>query len=446
MNGQRSSNGLPSGRSRRKGSRWGTMLRLLYPGLGVKRWLLAGAFGIAVISIGFAFMIRKLFAISFPDFLPSYFEGLLLLVVGSGVILLAMYGLFRSIGPLILESSSLEGIAETIYTRRSLGRGPKIVAIGGGTGLSVLLRGLKEYTDNLTAVVTVGDDGGSSGRLRRELGVLPPGDFRNCLVALADEDTLLAELFQYRFDQGDGLKGHSFGNLFIVAMTNVTHNFEQALYESSRVLAVHGTLVPATMANLQLSANLKDGSTIHGESRITERGGDIANLFIRPADAEPSPMAVDAISDADLIVIGPGSLYTSILPNLLVRGIASAIGESSATKIYVCNVATQIGETGGYSVSDHLGALQEHTFTEIVDYVVANHSPIEMGDQYLGAPVVHGGAPLRYAVLKQADLADLELPVRHDSVKLAREIMDVYRSDRKNNASLGFPVGSSTRN
>ena len=232
------------------------LLKLLYPGLGIKRWLFVGAMGVTVWSIGVAFLLRKLFSFAdpFPDFLPSYLEGVLLVVAAVALVGIAIFGLYRSIGPMVLSKQNMSSLADAVYTRRARERGPRIVAIGGGTGLSVLLRGLKLHTDNLTAIVTVGDDGGSSGRLRRELGVLPPGDFRNCIVALSESEPLLADLFQYRFEQGGGLQGHSFGNLFIVAMANVTDSFEEALRESSKVLAVHGQVMPATVANVRLSA------------------------------------------------------------------------------------------------------------------------------------------------------------------------------------------------
>ena len=303
--------------------------------------------------------------------------------------------------------------------------------IGGGTGPSVLLRGLKAYTDNLSVIVTVADDGGSSGRLRRELGVLPPGDFRNCLVAMSESEPLLADLFQYRFDQGNGLEGHSFGNLFIVAMTNVAGSFEKALHESSKVLAVHGRILPATMANLSLSALLKDGSVVDGESSITERGGQIERLRIEPQNARAYPEAVEAIREAQLIVIGPGSLYTSIVPNLLVSGIVEAISDSDAPKVYICNVATQVGETDGYTVSDHVEALQRQTFPAIVGHVIVNDRIRPLGDRFLGQPVESDGSSLGHVRLHEADLADPDHPVRHDSTKLAKIVMDVYQGRSK---------------
>ena len=429
MDGGTPSSGMSGG----PGSKWSIVRKLLYLGLGVKRWLLIGAMGIGVSSVGIAFVLKNVFDLHLPHFLPWYLEGVFLAAIGALVILLSIYGLYRSVGPLLFATASVDALADTLYTRRSRGRGPRIAAIGGGTGLSVLLRGLKAYTDNLSAIVTVADDGGSSGRLRRELSVLPPGDFRNCLVAMADDESLVGELFQYRFEQGDGLEGHSFGNLFIVAMSNVTGSFERALYESSRVLAVHGQILPATVANLGLSAWLHDGTVVHGESSITERGGSIDRIAIQPEDAEAYPQAVDAIREAQLIVIGPGSLYTSILPNLLVQGIADAVSRSVALKIYVCNVATQKGETDGYSVARHVDTLQSHTNRGIVDYVVANDSPRELGPAFAGQPVMQDASEMRQVQVIGDDLMDRSHPVRHDPSRLAQVVMDVYHGKRRAN-------------
>ena len=428
-----------NGVSGERGSRswWTVAGKFFYFGLGVKRWLLVGALGIAICSIGLAIVIKNLFSLHLPDLLPWYFEGFLVGVVGVAVILVSMYGLYRSLGPVLFASASIDTLADTIYTRRYRGRGPRVVAIGGGTGLSVLLRGLKAYTDNLSAIVTVADDGGSSGRLRRELGVLPPGDFRNCLVAMSDDESLVGELFQYRFDQGDGLEGHSFGNLFIAAMSNVTGSFEQAISESSRVLAVHGQILPATVANLSLSARLKDGTVVRGESSITERGGAIDRVLIEPANAAAHPPALEAITRAQLIVIGPGSLYTSLLPNLLVPGIASAVVDSNAVKIYVCNVATENGESDGYAVEDHVEALQAHTAPTIVDYVLANESLLELPPPFLGQPVASDGRDMEHVRLIGADLVDASRRVRHDSTKLAQGVIDVYHGKRRPASAIG---------
>ena len=401
-------------------------LRLLYPGIGLKRWAAIGAIGVFICSIGMAFLLRKFFALPFPDFLPWYFEGFLMLGVGGGFILLSMYGFYKTLTPFMARSQPIDSLADSIYNRWHRGRGPRIVTIGGGTGLSVLLRGLRKHTDNLTAVITVADDGGSSGRLRRELGVLPPGDFRNCLVAMSEDESLLAELFQYRFEEGDGLKGHSFGNLFIVAMANVTEGFDQALVESSRVLAVRGRVVPATSSNLQLSARFRDGSLVRGESSIAQRKGEIERLMIEPEEAAAHPLAVRAIEEAELVVIGPGSLYSSILPNLMVSGISNAVRDTAAPVVYVCNVATQIGETGGYTLAEHVAALRRHTFDEIADYIIGNSDPPDIGDRFEGEGVVHDGSPLRNATIILSDLVDESHPVRHDSDKLADAIMRIH--------------------
>ena len=432
MNGTfRRSERLYSVNGHKRKAPWLDILKLATPGIGLKRWMLLGAFGMLMCLLGLAYVFVELVTLRPPDMLPLYLEGVLLLCGGGLVIYLALFGLYRSVGPLILDSPAINSIANTIYTRRSLARGPRIVAIGGGTGLSVLLRGLKEYTDNITAIVTVGDDGGSSGRLREELGVLPPGDFRNCLVAMSDAESLVGELFQYRFDEGDCLKGHSFGNLFIAAMTGVTQSFDRALVESSRVLAVHGRIVPATMANLRLSVKLKSGEVIHGESKVVEAQGGIERLMIDPPEAEAHPMAIEALKEAQLIVVGPGSLYTSILPNLMVKGITEAIRSSSATKVYVSNIATQEGETEGYSVIDHHDALTRHTFPGIVDNMLANDNPRELGPNFFGTPVRYNGEPLNGTSLHLQDLTDPSHPVRHDSHKLARSIMEVYHESNK---------------
>ena len=302
---------------------------------------------------------------------------------------------------------------------------PHIVAIGGGTGLSVLLRGLKQHTRRITAVIGVTDDGGSSGRLRREMGIIPPGDFRNCIVALSDEDSLLKELFQYRFPEGSELQGHSFGNLFIAAMTDVTNSFEDALTESSRILSVTGQVVPATIENVNLSVKLADGRFIKGESNVKESSSEIEELFIDPPDAEASPAAIKAIGEADLIVIGPGSLYTSILPNLMVPGIVDAISESKGIKYYICNVATEIGETQHFNVVKHIDVLERYLGSGILDMIIANDNIDDIGGQFLGEAVDPNTDSTKH-LIATSDLLDKEHKVRHDSGKLAKFIMENY--------------------
>jgi|TARA_B100001245_G_scaffold225799_1_gene200742 uncharacterized cofD-like protein len=302
---------------------------------------------------------------------------------------------------------------------------PHIVAIGGGTGLSVLLKGLKQHTQRITAIIGVADDGGSSGRLRREMGIIPPGDFRNCIVALSDEDSLLKELFQYRFPEGSELQGHSFGNLFIAAMTDVTNSFEDALTESSRILSVTGQVVPATIENVNLSVKLADGRFIKGESKVKESSSEIKELFIDPPDAEASPAAIKAISEADLIVIGPGSLYTSILPNLMVPGIVDAISESKGIKYYICNVATEIGETQHFNVVKHIDVLESYLGPGILDMIIANDNIGSIGEQFRGEAVDPNTGSTKHLIVT-SDLLDEEHKVRHDSDKLAKFIMRNY--------------------
>jgi uncharacterized cofD-like protein len=259
------------------------------------------------------------------------------------------------------------------YQKAKLRRGPKIAAIGGGTGMPNVLRGMKRYTANLSAVVTVADDGGSSGRLRKDYRILPPGDIRNCIVALADEETLLGKLFQYRFGKKGELAGHSFGNLFITAMSHVVGDMPSAINESSKVLAIHGQVHPVTLANITLKAKLKDGRRITGESNIPKAKGAIERVYISPANCAPYPAAIDAIKNADVVVIGPGSLYTSIIPNLIVEGVGRAMRSKRSLKIYICNIMTQPGETDGYKVSDHIKAMFGHAGEGIIDYVIANN-------------------------------------------------------------------------
>lgn len=345
-------------------NRW---FKWLAPGILVKRWLLLSAGGVLLTSLGFAvwmkltpifYLIQLLEQIfqGITGLVPSYVSGPLAMASG---LLLVWWGHSRSLGSIteVLMPDGDEDLIDVLLAHRRLHRGPRIVVIGGGTGLSTLLRGLKAYSANITAIVTVADDGGSSGRLRREIGVLPPGDIRNCLAALADEEKLMTELFQYRFQAGDGLVGHSFGNLFLTAMSEITGDLEQAIAASSKVLAVRGQVLPATLSDMQLWAELSDGRRITGESSITEARGCIARIGCIPTNPPALPKAVKAIQEADFIIVGPGSLYTSIIPNLLVPEITAAIATSKAPKIYVCNIMTQEGETQGYSVGDHVRAI-----------------------------------------------------------------------------------------
>lgn len=407
----------------------------------VKRWLALLLAGTSIVGLGVAYLLRDIYVSwTFPpvfyyltlQFIPRAVRGLLFGLLGFGAIAVAIYRLNRSLLAAFVRPGQ-EDLAETVYKHWQRDRGPKIVAIGGGTGLSTLLRGLKEHTSNITAIVTVADDGGSSGRLRQQLGVLPPGDFRNCLAALADSESLTTQLFQYRFGEGEGLNGHSFGNLFIVAMAGVTGNFERGLLESSKVLAVRGQILPSTLENVTLVAELRDEDApgpsanpqwVEGESLIPASGRPIERVFLQP-DAVPAyPGALRAILDADLIVAGPGSLYTSILPNLLVQDIVKAVQASRAKKIYICNVATQPGETEGYTLGDHMAALHRHIGPNLFTSVLANDTftytlPDLPGMRWV-PPDHPSDAP--YQVFT-ADMVEKDYPWRHDPAKLAKWLM-----------------------
>ena len=414
-----------------------SFVKWFYFGMHIKRWLLLLVIGVAIMGLGFGYFLREVYTIyTFPgevyyltlQFLPRYARGAIFLGLSASLILFAIWQLNKSLLSAFVRPGRDESLVDIIYNHRYLRRGPKVVAIGGGTGLSTLLRGLKEDTGNLTAIVTVADDGGSSGRLRKELGLPPPGDVRNCIAALADAEPLMTRLFQYRFNEGEGLEGHSFGNLFIAAMTEITGNFEEAVRETSRVLAVRGQILPSTLTNVTLSALTEDDESIHGESQITERGSRIKQLFIHPDNAQANPDAIRAILNADLIVVGPGSLYTSVLPNLLVEGIRRAIEMSKAVKVYVCNVATQHGETDTFAVSDHYKALYQHVNDGLFHYVIANTNidAEALPEEWRSEPVRIDRARVNGAAIIGADVVSEDNRYHHDPKKLARTVIRLY--------------------
>lgn len=364
-------------------NRW---FKWLVPGLFVKRWLLISFVGISFLILGLAIWVKLTPIYRLSEFVaqtvekltqifPSYISGPVLFFSGLFFVLWGQSRTVNSITEVLQPDGNKEELVDVLLAHRRLNRGPKIVVIGGGTGLSTLLRGLKQYSANITAIVTVADDGGSSGRLRREIGVLPPGDIRNCISALADEEKLLTELFQYRFEAGGGLVGHSFGNLFLTAMTEITGDLEQAIAASSKVLAIRGKVLPATLTDVNLWARLKDGRLIQGESNITEAGGQIEEIGCYPENPIALPAAIRAIEEAEYIVIGPGSLYTSVIPNLLVPDIRAAIAGADVPRIYVCNIMTQPGETDGYTVSDHLRAIDQISEYRLFDAVLVQRTP-----------------------------------------------------------------------
>jgi uncharacterized cofD-like protein len=417
-------------------------LRWLAPGLGVKRWILLLLLGTTLIGIGLAIVILDIYR-NAPDtwWLPflsaaslrSLARPLRAVIfggIGVGLIFISLWAINRSLMAPYMASG--KRMVDTLADFRRRERGPRIVVIGGGHGLATLLRGLKIYTHNITAVVSVADNGGSSGRIRRTLGILPPGDIRNCLAALSDDEAMLGQLFQYRFADGDGdLGGHSFGNLFISALAELTGSFEEAVAESGRVLAVHGTILPATLHDVQLVADmvLPDAVAevrVEGESSIPEAPGKVRRVWLEPNDPLAYPGVIQAILAADLIVVGPGSLFTSILPNLLVSEIVAAIRTSRALKIFVCNVATQPGETEGYNCGDHVRVLEEHVGSGLFDIVVSNQrceGQLPPGSEWV---LAEDDLDVDHAVYR-ADLLDENQPWRHDSGKIAQVLIDLYQ-------------------
>jgi uncharacterized cofD-like protein len=407
-------------------------LRWLTPGLQIKRWLLLLMLSELVLVLGVAYALKEIYQTArLPGIfyyitlqpLPYVARALIFLVVGVGLLVLSYLKLTQSVLGPFLPGNSTSSVVEVIHAFRLRGRGPRVVAIGGGTGLSSLLRGLKTYTSNLSAIVTVADDGGSSGRLRDEYRILPPGDFRQCLIALADAEPLMKQLFDHRFKEGS-LDGHAFGNLFIMAMADVTGNFEQALRESGKVLAVKGTIVPSTLQDVTLVASI-NGGTVEGESKIPKQNSPISHVFLKPDGVQVNPEAAQAILNAELIIVGPGSLYTSILPNLLVEGMVEAIKASPALKLYICNLAEQRGETEHYSVDDYLRVIRDHVGANLFDFVLVNsnnsHSPT--GGQ---EPVIFRAADTqRHPEVRfiPADVVNVRIPSHHDPDKLARTIM-----------------------
>jgi uncharacterized cofD-like protein len=434
-------NGLPAGVRLRSMNPFGrpdrSMLKWFYPGMHIKRWLGLLLLGVAIMGLGISYMLREAYmTYTFPgifyyltlQFIPRYVRGVLFIGTSISLILLAVWHLNRSLLSAVMQPGRTDRMVDIVYNARFRSRGPRIVTIGGGTGLSQLLAGLKDHSGNLTAVVTVGDDGGSSGRLREDMGMLPPGDVRNCIAALAEAEPLMRSLFQYRFGHGSGLEGHSFGNLFIAALTDLMGgNFEEAVRATSRVLAVRGQIVPCTTADVTLGARFADGDVVWGESNITHQGKRIEQLMMKPEHVHAYPEAVEAIRAADMIVIGPGSLYTSVLPNLLVRDIRDAVRASQAVKLYVSNVATQHGETDGFSVADHVAAIEQHAGRGLIDYVLANDNVAdELPEEWHSRAVAINGHEMPHVRVVLEDVVREDKRYHHDPAKLAAAVIRLY--------------------
>lgn len=449
---------------------------LVAPGLAVKRWILLLLAGVVVSGLGLAFILRNLQIIPLlpPNLAPLAFSqfsdwlrGALLLAAGSGLALYAVWQINRQVAAVLLgrheslDSREMVDVLVTGQERRRRLTGPKVVVIGGGTGMPTLLRGLRKYTENITAVVMVADDGGSSGILRQKMGVLPPGDFRNNIAALSDAEELMTQLLQYRFGDRDGLDNHNFGNLFITTMTALSGSFEAGIADSSRVLAVRGRILPSTLDNVTLCAEIKrprkgvyvngDGQPhtsasgqseewliVRGESQIAGAGGEIVRVHLEPSECRAYPETVQAILQADLILAAPGSFFTSLMPNLLVPYVQKAIRASQAVRLYVCNVATEPGETDGFGVSDHMRHLRLHAddaFTTVLaNDAYLNHPTDARGAEWVTLP--SPGEPLDYRLFT-ADIADDTSPRHHDPAKMAAQVMKVYQRILSERESYG---------
>jgi len=410
------------------------------PGIGVKRWFLVLLAGVTLIGTGLAIYLLDIYrtapntwwlpvlsAVSLR-FLSRTARVLVFAVLGLGLIGLGIWGLNHSLLVPFLRPG--KRLVDQVADFRRRERGPRIVVIGGGHGIATVLRGLKEHTNNLTAVVSVADDGGSSGELRRNFGILPPGDIRNCLAALSDDEALLTQLFQYRFGEDSGLEGHSFGNLFITALTDITGSFEKAISESGFALSVHGQVLPATLHNVKLVADVQLADVenevrVEGESQIPRAAGRVRRVWLEPDTASAYPPVIQAVLAADMIVIGPGSLYTSLLPNILVRDLLQSIQSSRALKVFVSNITTQPGETDMYSSGDHIRSLEELVGSQLVDVIICNSwydGNFGKGVQWVRVDELLGSDPRLYC----SDLVDRREPEHHDAGKLAQVLMDIY--------------------
>lgn len=406
------------------------IIKWFYPGLKIKRW-------VTLLSLSLLFLVFSSIRLAHDIhlFLKIFY---ILLFAGSFIGLMAgMRFLIRSFFEAIYPQKNKE-IIDIIYEKRFLSKGPKIVAIGGGTGLSTILEGLKEYTSNITAIVAVADEGGSSGRIREEFGILPPGDIRNCLVSLAEAPQLMRDLFQYRFREGEGIKGHSFGNIFITAMTQITGSFKDAVKESSIILAIKGRVLPSSLDDIRLKAEYNDGSVEEGENKIPQEEKVIKRICLIPQDAKSNPEVIEAIKEAEIIIFGPGSLFTSIIPNLLIEQVKAEVAKRDVMKLYLCNVMTQPGETDGFTAFDHLDKIISHSGEDIVNCCLVNsgrlkHELLIKYAQKKSFPVIFDRERFKKAGVSifEGDVVSKDDYLRHNSQNAAREIMNIYNLMKK---------------
>lgn len=411
--------------------------KFIFSGAGIRKWSLLLVVGLLLICLGIVSILQYFdIGVLFIILMVLFIFGGVATVIGA--LRAIINALLKDAIPKNLSTSlNAEGLSNLLHEKRILVKGPKIVAVGGGTGLSTMLRGLKQYSSNLTALVTVADDGGGSGVLREDLGMLPPGDIRNCILALADTEPIMQKLLQYRFQEGM-LKGQSFGNLFLAAMDGISESFEEAVKKMSDVLAVTGKVLPITLEDVRLCAEIEGGETILGEYNIGHRdrcdNAKINRVFLNQSDVQPLSEAIEAILEADIVVLGPGSLYTSIIPNLLVDGVCDALLKTKAIIVYVCNVMTQPCETDGYTLSDHIVAIEKHARKGIIDFCITNTAPIpdELRERYKedGAELVKVDAEVVEKMGIELITGDFKAIinnsyVRHDSSKLAKKIIEL---------------------
>ncbi len=406
------------------------IIKWFYPGLRIKRW-------VVLLFLSLFFLIFSSVRLAHDTHLIlKIFDSLLFVFSFIGFVA-GMRSLIKSFFEAIYPGKNKE-IIDIIYEKRFLSKGPKIVAIGGGTGLSTALEGLKEYTANITAIVAVADEGGSSGRLREEFGILPPGDIRNCLVSLAEAPQLMRDLFQYRFKEGNGIKGHSFGNIFITAMTQVTGSFKDAVKESSIVLAIRGRVLPSSLDKIRLKAEYSDGTTKEGEDKIPHEEKSIRKIYLVPQDVKSNPEAIEAIREAEIIIFGPGSLFTSIIPNLLIEQVREEIAKRDVVKLYLCNVMTQHGETDGLTAFDHLEKIVSHAERNIVNCCLVNsgrlkHNLLVKYAQEKSFPVIFDRERFKKLGVSifEGDVVSKSNYLRHDSKNTAKEVMVIYNYMKK---------------
>jgi len=406
------------------------IIKWFYPGLRIKRWVLLLLIGVLLILFASPYVFKEERILLRAIHTFSFSIGIIALISGIAY-------LIKSFFEALYPGKSKE-LIDIIYEKRFLAKGPKIIVIGGGTGLSTILEGLKEYTTNISAIVTVADSGGSSGRLREEFGILPPGDIRNCLVSLAEAPQLMRDLFQYRFTEGNGIKGHSFGNLFITAMTQIVGSFEAAVKESSIVLAIRGRVLPSSLDKIELKAAYSDGTEKIGEDKIPDEEKAIKRISLLPHDAKPNPEVLEAIREAEIIILGPGSLFTSIIPNLLIKEIAEEIASRDVMKLYICNVMTQHGETDGFTAADHLEVLLAHGGKGIINCCLVSSGRLQYRllvkyAQERSFPVVFDRERIKgmKIAIFEADVVSKSNYLRHDPEKVAKEIIGIYNQQKR---------------